>query len=65
MGKDELMNGLQIFGVKDIKVKQDSNFDSFATVTVTVTDRDNKRFQLQLFTKKNFKPNLEIEHVVD
>ena len=59
------MNGLQIFGVKDIKVKQDSNFDSFATVTVTVTDRDNKRFQLQLFTKKNFKPNLEIEHVVD
>ena len=65
MGKDELMNGLQIFGVKDIKVKLDSNFDSFATVTVTVTDRDNKRFQLQLFTKKNFKPNLEIEHVVD
>jgi hypothetical protein len=65
MGKDELMNGLQIFGVKDIKVKQDSNFDTFATVTVTVTDRDNKRFQLQLFTKKNFTPNLEIEHVND
>jgi len=59
------MNGLQIFGVKDIKVKQDSNFDTFATVTVTVTDRDNKRFQLQLFTKKNFTPNLEIEHVND
>ena len=59
------MNGLQIFGVKDIKVKQDSNFDSFATITMTVTDRDNKRFQLQLFTKKNFTPNLEIEHVVD
>ena len=59
------MNGLQIFGVKDIKVKQDSNFDTFATVTVTVTDRDNKRFQLQLFTKKDFTPNLEIEHVVD
>ena len=59
------MNGLQIFGVKDIKVKQDSNFDSFATLTMTVTDRDNKRFQLQLFTKKNFTPNLEIEHVND
>ena len=59
------MNGLQIFGVKDIKVKQDSNFDSFATLTMTVTDRDNKRFQLQLFTKKDFTPNLEIEHVND
>jgi hypothetical protein len=65
MAGDELMNGLQIFGVKDIKVKQDSNFDSFATITMTVTDRDNKRFQLQLFTKKDFTPNLEIEHVVD
>ncbi len=56
------MNGLQIFGVNDIKVKQDSNFDSFATVTVTVTDRDNKRFQLQLFTDKDFVPNMEVEH---
>ena len=59
------MNGLQIVGVKYIKVKQESNLDTFATVTVTVTDRDNKRFQLQLFTKKNFTPNLEIEHVND
>jgi hypothetical protein len=65
MAGDELMNGLQIFGVKDIKVKQDSNFDSFATITVTVTDTDNKSFELQLFTKKDFTPNLEVEHVVD
>mgnify|MGYP003127272798 FL=1 len=56
------MNGLQIFGVKDIKVKQDSNFDSFATITVTVTDGDNKHFQLQLFTDKDFVPNMEVEH---
>ena len=59
------MNGLQIVGVKYIKVKQESNLDTFVTVTGTVTDRDNKRFQLQLFTKKNFTPNLEIEHVND
>tara|TARA_R100001224_G_C3895907_1_gene106716 strand:+ start:245 stop:442 length:198 start_codon:yes stop_codon:yes gene_type:complete len=65
MGKDELMNGLQIFGVKDIKVKQDSNFDSFATITVTVTDGDNKHFQLQLFTDKDFVPNMEVEYVND
>ena len=55
------MNGLQIFDVNDIKVKQDSNFDSFATVTVTVTDKDNKRFQLQLFTDKDFVPNMEVQ----
>ena len=59
------MNALHMHGIKNIKVRQDSSFDTFTTVTVTVTDRDNKRFQLQLFTKKNFTPNLEIEHVVD
>tara|TARA_R100001082_G_C4283614_1_gene125000 strand:+ start:210 stop:389 length:180 start_codon:yes stop_codon:yes gene_type:complete len=55
------MNGLRIHGVKNIKVKQDNSFDSFATVTVTVTDRDKKRFELQLFTDKDFVPNLEVE----
>lgn len=56
------MNGLNIHNVKNIKVKQDSSFDTFATVTVTITDSDNKRFALQLFTDKDFVPNMEIEH---
>ena len=55
------MNGLRIHGVENIKVKQDNSFDSFATVTVTVTDKDNKSFELQLFTEKDFVPNLEVE----
>jgi len=55
------MNGLRIHNVNNIKVKQDSSFSTFATVTVTVTDRDNKKFELQLFTDKDFVPNLEIE----
>ena len=55
------MNGVRIHGVNNIKVKQDSSFDSFATVTVTVTDKDNKSFELQLFTEKDFVPNLEVE----
>ena len=59
------MNGLRIHNVNSIKVKQDSSFDTFTTVTVTVTDRDNKRFELQLFTDKNFVPNMEVEHVDD
>lgn len=59
------MNGLRIHNVNNIKVKQDNSFDSFATVTVTVTDRDNKSFELQLFTKKGFTPNLEVEYVDD
>jgi hypothetical protein len=65
MGKDELMNALHIHGVKNIKVRQDSSFSTFTTVTVTVTDRDNKSFELQLFTDKDFVPNMEVEHVVD
>jgi hypothetical protein len=65
MGKDVLMNALHIHGVKNIKVRQDSSFDSFATVTVTVTDKDNKHFELQLFTDKDFVPNMEVEHVND
>jgi len=65
MGKDELMNALHIHGVKNIKVRQDSSFSTFTTVTVTVTDRDNKSFELQLFTDKDFVPNMEVEHVID
>jgi hypothetical protein len=57
------MNGLRIHDVKNIKVQQDTSFSTFATVTVTVTDKDNKHFELQLFTKKNFVPNLEVENV--
>ena len=59
------MNGLRIHNVNSIKVKQDNSFDSFATVTVTVTDRDNKSFELQLFTDKDFVPNMEVENVID
>lgn len=59
------MNTLQMHGVKNIKVKQDSSFTTFTTVTVTVTDEDNKHFELQLFTDKDFVPNMEVEHVVD
>ena len=59
------MNALHIHGVKNIKVRQDSSFDTFTTVTVTVTDRDNKDFELQLFTDKDFVPNLEVENVND
>lgn len=59
------MNGLIIHGVENIKVKQDNSFDSFATVTVTVTDKDNKSFELQLFTDKGFVPNMEVEYVND
>ena len=59
------MNGLIIHGVENIKVKQDNSFDSFATVTETVTDKDNKSFELQLFTDKGFVPNMEVEYVTD
>jgi hypothetical protein len=62
MAGDELMNGLRLFNVENIKVKQDNSFDDFATTTVTVTDKDNKSFELQLFTEKEFVPNLEVEH---
>ena len=55
------MNGLRIHDVNNIKVKRD-DFDTFTTITVTVTDESNKDFELQLFTDKNFIPNLEVEH---
>ena len=54
------MNGLRIHNVENIR-KQDNSFDTFATITVTVTDKDNKDFELQLFTEKEFVPNLEVE----
>ena len=54
------MNGLRIHDVNNIKVKS-TDFDTFTTITVTVTDEANKDFELQLFTQKGFTPNLEVE----
>ena len=55
------MNGLRIHSVDNIKVKRD-DFESFTTITVTVTDKTNKDFELTLFTDKGFTPNLEVEY---
>ncbi len=57
------MNGLTIHNVKNIKVKQDNSFGTFATITVTVTDKTNTDFELTLFTSKSFTPNLEVQNV--
>ena len=54
------MNGLRIHDVNNIKVKS-TDFDTFTTITVTVTDEANKDFELQLFTEKGFTPKLEVE----
>jgi len=54
------MNGLRIFSVDNIKVKRD-DFDDFTTITVTVTDKTNKDFQLTLFTDKGFVPDMEVK----
>ena len=54
------MNGLRIHDVNNIKVKS-TDFDTFTTITVTVTYEANKDFELQLFTEKGFTPNLEVE----
>ena len=43
--------------------KQDSSFGTFATITVTVTDKTNTDFELTLFTSKSFTPNLEVQNV--
>jgi hypothetical protein len=64
MAGDELMNGLRIHSVDNIKVKRD-DFESFTTITVTVTDKTDQDFELTLFTDKDFVPNMEIEHVDD
>ena len=55
------MNGLRIHSVDNIKVKRD-DFESFTTITVTVTDKTDKDFELTLFTDKGFTPNLEVEY---
>ena len=54
------MNGLRIHNVNNIKVKRD-DFQSFTTITVTVTDEANKDFELTLFTDKGFTPNMEVQ----
>tara|TARA_R110002111_G_scaffold260248_1_gene331367 strand:- start:148 stop:342 length:195 start_codon:yes stop_codon:yes gene_type:complete len=60
MAGDELMNGLRIHSVDNIKVKRD-DFESFTTITVTVTDKTDKDFELTLFTDKGFIPNMEVQ----
>ena len=59
------MNTLGLHQINNIKVKQDNGFDHVKVITVTVTDKYNKDFELMLFTDKDFVPNLEIEHVND
>jgi len=54
------MNGLRIHSVDNIKVKRD-DFESFTTITVTVTDKTDKDFELTLFTDKGFTPNMEVQ----
>ena len=54
------MNGLRIHNVNNIKVKRD-DFQSFTTITVTVTDKTDKDFELTLFTDKGFIPNMEVQ----
>ena len=53
------MNGLRIFSVDSIKVKRD-DFNDFTTITVTVTDKTNKDFELTLFTDKGFVPDMKV-----
>ena len=54
------MNGLRIFSVDSIKVKRD-DFNDFTTITVTVTDKTNKDFELTLFADKGFVPDMEVK----
>ena len=54
------MNGLRIHNVNNIKVKRD-DFQSFTTITVTVTDEAKKDFELTLFTDKGFIPDMEVQ----
>ena len=55
------MNGLFIHSVDNIKVKRD-DFESFTTITVTVTDKTDKDFELTLFTDKGFVPDMEVQN---
>ena len=54
------MNGLRIHSVDNIKVKRE-DYESFTTITVTVTDKTDKDFELTLFTDKGFTPNMEVQ----
>ncbi len=54
------MNGLRIHSVDNIKVKRD-DFESFTTITVTVTDKTDQDFELTLFTDKGFVPDMEVQ----
>jgi len=54
------MNGLRIHSVTDIKVKR-ANFESFTTITVTISDDTRKNFELTLFTDKGFVPDMEVK----
>ncbi len=54
------MNGLRIHSVTDIKVKRE-NFESFTTITVTISDDTHKDFELTLFTDKGFVPDMEVK----
>ena len=54
------MNGLRIHSVNNIKVKRE-DYESFTTITVTVTDKTDKDFELTLFTDKGFIPDMEVQ----
>jgi len=55
------MNGLRIHSVDNIKVKRE-DYESFTTITVTVTDKTDKDFELTLFTDKGFIPDMEVQN---
>ena len=55
------MNGLRIHSVDNIKVKRE-DYESFTTITVTVTDKTDQDFELTLFTDKGFVPNMEVQN---
>jgi hypothetical protein len=55
------MNGLFIHSVDNIKVKRE-DYESFTTITVTVTDKTDKDFELTLFTDKGFVPDMEVQN---
>jgi len=54
------MNGLRIHSVDNIKVKRE-DYESFTTITVTVTDKTDKDFELTLFADKGFVPDMEVQ----
>jgi len=55
------MNGLRIHSVDNIKVKRE-DYESFTTITVTVTDKTDQDFELTLFTDKGFVPDMEVQN---